>query len=277
MTAALRIARDEVTRRWPLLLAALAIGLLAFAIAAATSDPVYSELNSPRYSELANTCMFGAIVLSWGAAFVIGMTLVGRPLHDGRLAFYFTRPVGGYATAAGKIGGGLALVLAMELALIAPLVVFDSETLGESGAFAIAMAVVFLAAGLAVGILARSRSRWFLVDAIGATTASLIALAMFARIDATYQQIFDALRWRDAPTNASLSQEEAWTLLHRADLLVRGVIGVAVAAVFAAVVVAVATGRTDRERVHRALTITLWSSVVITTTIGLAIARWGFL
>jgi Na+-driven multidrug efflux pump len=41
------------------------------------------------------------------------------------------------------------------------------------------------------------------------------------------------------------------------------------------VVVAIAIGRTDRDRVHRTLSFTLWPALIATALVGLAVAHWG--
>jgi hypothetical protein len=100
------------------------------------------------------------------------------------------------------------------------------------------MTIVFLAAGLVVGVVARSRSRWFIADALGATAASLVSVAMFGRITDVEDKVVKA-RW---------TPEMARPLWERADAIVHWVEIVTVAVVFAAVIVA------GRHRANRART-----------------------
>jgi hypothetical protein len=270
--AALSIARFEVSRRRGLLLGVFLVGLVPLAVLLLHEEPTkVSDTCSIggvgmtcQSATFAYTCMLGAVVVSWIGAFVTGMSLVGTPLHDGRLAFYFTRPINAFAIATGKVAGGLVLVVVMELALIGPLLVV-TESIDEMTVFVIGMTVVFLAVGLVVGIVARSRSRWFVADAVGATAASLVAVAMFGRINDVEDQRVKA-RW---------TWDQARPLIERAAAIIHWVEIAAVVAMFVAVVVAVGVGRTERERVHRVLSIALWSGVVATGLGGLAFAEWG--
>ncbi len=258
MIGALTIAKHELARRWGVWLAALGLGVLAAIIARVADD-----------SRLFDVCLLGAAVLSWIIAFVVGMSLLGRPLHDGRLAFYFTRPVHGATIAAGKVSAGLVLVVGMQTLLLVPsMLTFRSvgEPLEAAGPlFAIWMSIVFLATGLVVGILARSRSRWFLLDAIGGTVIALLAVMLFAQVNQA-QHVAVAMEW---------TPEEAAPMFGRIDLLMWISACAGVAVVMGAVIRAVAIGRTDRERVHRSLAITLWPTLAVVGVVGIALAHWG--
>ena len=259
MTGALRIARLELARRWSLWPVALGLGLLIAAMSRFTDD-----------GRLTDVCMVGVVMLSWTIAFAIGMSLLGVPLHDGRLAFFFSRPVHGVTIAAGKVIGGLVLVVGMQALLLAPPMMMSSsssyQTYELSGpVYAVGMTIVFLAAGLVVGILARSRSRWFILDAVGGTIAALLAMATFAQVNQA-QRYAELNEW---------TWEQAEPMFARIDRLMLSLAITCVLVVFAAVTAAVATGRTDRDRVHRSLAITLWSALGVVGVIGIAVAHWG--
>ena len=261
MTGILTIARHEATRRWPLWVVGFGLGVLPLMFTP-------SALRSTRLSELAQMLLVLGLVMSWVVAFATGMSLVGRPLHDGRLSFYFTRPIASSSIAGGKILGGLAAIAGMEVALALPLVgapnILD---MGEGPRIAIGLAFVgiaFLAAGLVVGILSRSRSRWFIVDAIGGTLAATVSVVMFAALSSRKSEIARTMDWVDAVN-----------LIHRVDTLLRVMMVVAAAVLLGAVVAAVAVGRTDRERVHRMLSFTLWPALIVLALFGLAFAHWG--
>jgi hypothetical protein len=258
---AVGVAWAEVSRRWVMIPIALLLGIVPVAI---TGGGPYG-----RQHQLAEVCMLGGVLLSWILAFVTGMALIGKPLHDGRLSFLFTRPLGGLSIAGGKVLGGLALVVAVEMMLLAPpqtSAMFDFDA--SQPLFACGMALVFFAAGLVVGVLARSRSRWLIADAIGATIASLLAVSIVGRINAID-------RWMSEI--AKYTPEEAQPIFDREGFLLRTLAAAGVVVLLAAVVVAIAIGRTDRERVHRALSITMWSSVIVLGIAGLVAAQWGIL
>lgn len=255
MIGVLRIARLEVLRGWKLLPVGFGLGLIA-GIA-----PMLEE--DGRFGDACTVC---AAVVAWIISFATGMSLLGRPLHDGKLAFFFARPIHGFAISAGKVIGGLMLVIGMDLLLLFPLIVANSYDEFENGGpvFAVCMTVVFLAAGVVVGILARSRSRWFILDAIGGTTAALLAVATFAQVNQA-QRYAELNEW---------TPEQAAPMFNRIDALMRTLAVTGVAVVLVAVIVALAIGRTDRDRVHRSLAITLWSSLAVVGVVGLAFAHW---
>jgi hypothetical protein len=260
----LAIARDEIGRRWLLWPVALGLGLVPTVCFGAS--PVLLDVDHYQApSHVFELCVVWLVIVSWTAAFVTGMGLLGRPLHDGRLAFYFTRPIGGLAIAAGKLLGGAIVIAGMELLLLVPMFGSgDGWLAGKSGiAAALAIAGVFLAAGLVVGILARSRSRWFLVDAIGATVVAFVVVAMFDRIN-DREMRFRFAKWH-----------EAQPLFEQVELLLRSLVLAAITVMVVAAGAAIAVGRTDRERVHRTLSITLWAGLCATSLVGLAFSTWG--
>jgi hypothetical protein len=254
MMGALVIARYEITRRWTLWLIALGLGLI----------PVIVGAGHGYAAHFASDIEVTWVVLSWVFAFVVGMSLVGNPLHDGRLSFYFTRPLRASAIVGGKIVGGLLLVAGIEALLAVPRL-FRADQI-EPGAqiFAALAAIAFLAVGLVVGILARSRSRWFAADAVGVSIASAVIVLMFVGIG-------------NLKTTAvtTLEYPEAREAVERVDRTLVLLFGGAVLVVIAAVIAAVAAGRTDRERVHRALSLTLWPAITATAAAGILYAHWG--
>ena len=261
MTGALTIARHELTRRWPLWIVGFGLGLLPLMFSP-------SALRSSHLSELAQMLLVLGLVMSWVVAFATGMSLVGRPLHDGRLAFYFTRPIASSSIAGGKILGGAAAIVGMQLALALPLAgapdVYDVD---EGPRIALGLAfvgVAFLAAGLVVGILARSRSRWFAVDAIGVMVTATTSVAMFAALSARKLEIAHIQDW-----------QEAAPLFARVDTLLRVLLVAAAAVLLGAVITSISVGRTDRDRVHRALSFTLWPALTALALFGLGFAHWG--
>jgi hypothetical protein len=261
MSGILTIARHEVTRRWPLWIVGFGLGVLPLMFTP-------SALRSAHLSQLAEMLLVLGLVMSWVIAFATGMSLVGRPLHDGRLSFYFARPIASSSIASGKILGGIAAIAGMQVAFALPLVgAPDIIDIGEGPRVAVGLAFVgtaFLAAGLVVGILARSRSRWFLVDAIGGTLAATVSVLMFAALSGRKQEIARTMDWQDAIL-----------LFHRADTLLRALAVTAAAVLIGAVIAAIAVGRTDRDRVHRALSLTLWPALTAAALFGLAFTHWG--
>lgn len=261
MTGALTIARYEVTRRWPLWVVGFGLGVLPLMFSP-------SAFRTSHPTALSEALLVLGVVMSWVIAFAAGMTLVGRPLHDGRLSFYFTRPISASSVATGKILGGAAAIAGMQVMVALPLismpdVLWEHQSFYLIGGLAFA-GIAFLAAGLVVGILARSRSRWFVVDAIGGTITATVSVFMFAAMSA-----------RKDHAARTLDGYQALDVIERVDTLLRVLMVTAAIVLLGAVVTAIARGRTDRERVHRALSFTLWPALTAVALFGLAFAHWG--
>jgi len=248
------IARGELSRRWPLWIAAFALGLV---------PAVVAQFQGHMFQQATDVAFVLLLILSWVVAFVVGMSLLGRPLHDGRLAFYFTRPIHGLSIAGGKLLGGAVFLIVMVFCMLVPLGLKDVASEGAVAELTVASA--FLGVGLVVGILARSRTRWFIADAIGAALVTLVVVAMFERINDREVLI------------RFVTPAEAWPVIHRIRSLLNTLVVVATGALWISAMLAVAIGRTDRERVHRALSLTLWPLLLAISLVGLAISQWRLL
>jgi hypothetical protein len=256
MSGAYAIARHEFVRRWPLVLVGFGLGLVALVSAG-------TESTESRLAEVLATI---SIVVCWIIAFTTGMQLIGRPLHDGRLSFYFTRPISSSGIAIGKIAGGLLAVICMHAApMLAPLLTVPDPNSTSFGGAATFIGIAFFVVGLVAGILARSRSRWFVTDLVGAAVAALVAVLMFGGFGARKSEI--ALFITD--------HFEAQALIERADLFINALVVVAAVALLASVVVGITRGRTDRDLVHRSISLTLWPSLIAVGLVGVALAQWG--
>ena len=259
MKGAYVIARHEFVRRWPLVLVGLVLGLVSLLFAR------HDLVEVTRFSDMLVTI---SVVVCWVIAFTTGLSLIGRPLHDGRLTFYFTRPITSSGIAIGKIAGGLVAITCMHVVFMLPLAgVFPD--LAEGGRdmekAATFVGIAFFVVGLVVGILARSRSRWFVVDIAGAAAAAIVAVGMFGGFGAR----------KAAIAQFEVDPDAAQVLIHRADTFLYALVVAAAIALVVSVVVAIARGRTDRDLVHRGLSVTLWPALVGIGLVGLGLAHWG--
>jgi hypothetical protein len=251
MRGAYAIARHEFLRRWPLVLVGLGLGLVSRAF------------TSPG-TQFADALVMITVVACWFIAFTTGLSLIGRPLHDGRLSFYFTRPITSSGIAIGKIAGGLVAVACMHIALVVPCRAFSNADAGDFSGPATFIGIAFFVVGLVVGILARSRSRWLVADVAGAALAAVIAVAMFAGFGA-----------RKSAIAQFADPADAQALLHQVDSYLDALVVAAAIALLISVVVGVMRGRTDRDLVHRWLSITLWPALTAIGLVGIAVAEWG--
>ena len=260
-----RVAAREVTARWVLIPAAVLIAALAMV--------------AVRSLDVGKGGADGMINGTWGATLVIsvivGMSLLGEELSNGRLSFYFTRPFGPSAIFGGKMLGGAALALIIQAVAIAcvglalPAVAWMGSTLASRGLAEVVGARVLatfacVVLGMAVGVALKSRTRWFVVDLACATTVAVIAtwvvlhvtrdLALGRRGDLLLPAGYDG----------------------RVTVLEIGALAVAVAGLAVATARALARGRTDRERAHAALSTTLWPIVVPAATALLVVTMFWF-
>jgi hypothetical protein len=212
------------------------------------------------------------LALAWGLglAAVLGATVIGRDLSEGRLSFYFSRPVSGLALWAGKMGAALTLaVAAVVLTLLPatlsggglvhlarlenPFFLWDwggpSLPLPVTALAYLFCAVLVLAAAHALSVMVRSRSPLILLDAGLAGTAGL-ALAALSR---------------------TLRLWDAYPVLV---LVLPALLALLLAALLAAGAVQVAAGRSDLKRGHKLLSLTLWPILLSGLLCALLFAKW---
>lgn len=215
--------------------------------------------------EIVSICM--ALGLGWILALFLGAGMIGSDLVQGRLGFYFSRPVGGGSIWLGKFVANSLLVLATELIIIFPVVAFfDANPFvafhstdwwatidlltGGWVLFGLLVVVPLLLVLVAhaIGIMWRARSPWIALDAvffIGLATILWICLA-------------------------PLAFEAPIALLVTSGLVVLSV----PAALFMAGWSQVSLGRTDLLRGHRVLSVVLWGLLSLVTTGAAGYGAW---
>jgi hypothetical protein len=157
------VVRREIAERRNVFAAAAVCSVLVFI------TPGGQEIR--LYAAAISAVLFAAAI-----SLLLGASTIGRDLSEGRLGFYFTRPIGSGAIWAGKLAGiWLQAVLAAVIMLL-PVGVFDfsawwreTRSGGLVGDVAIAFAfavVVFLAVGNVVSLAFRARSSWVAGDLV---------------------------------------------------------------------------------------------------------------
>ncbi len=206
--------------------------------------------------ELVAICM--ALGLGWILALFLGAGMIGGDLIQGRLGFYFSRPVTGGAIWHGKLAANWLLVMATEVIVMLP-----AAVLAEPGVYfefvhdepwwvlfglMVGVPLFLLVVSHAIGVMWRARSAWFGLDAI-----VFVVLMAF-------------LWFRLAP----LAFEAPWAAMAVAGFLVVSLVVALVAAGWAQVSI----GRTDIQRGHRVLSAVLWGVLFMATVTAIGYGAW---
>ncbi len=168
MRHALVIARRELVEKRFVAFAAAAFAVIPFLLAAL---PVIRGRSSA-----ADVIATGAALLSMGftggLAMILGSTVIGRDLAEGRLSFYFARPIGAVAIWFGKVMAALALIAAAFLIIVLPARLAASSGFGQVwGKGTLSLTLVIIGASFLIFFVAhlvssfiRSRSAWIGID-----------------------------------------------------------------------------------------------------------------
>ena len=194
--------------------------------------------------------VFLAWALGLGGSLLIGASVVGRELAEKRLSFQFSRPLPAVTIWAGKIAGGLLLVLLAEALIVLPGLVANGRipSIGDAASEAevlrgllLAPPILFLFAWVG-SVALRSRSPWLVVDLVFLVTVPALLFVILLRLR----------RYGHAP-------EPSWAL---------AAVGVLVGALLLATLAQVAAGRTDARRGHGAQSLALWATLLAATAVG---------
>jgi hypothetical protein len=253
MSALLAIAGRELRERWGLPLAAFCWGLVLLV-------PIL------RYDEKAlSLAPVAAVPAAWVVALLMGGSVIARDLADGRLAFFFARPVPWWAIAGGKLLAALALTLATAVAGAVPTLLagWDKAAFaawlrdgltGGGLAINLVLLLVLIGLGHAASVVYRSRSPWAALD-----------FALFALAIAGGAALVRALARWGLWWGEPLPRER----------FVLGVLLVLATLALAPALVQVALGRSDIRRGHRAVSITLWSGVLLLLAVVGGFVAWA--
>lgn len=252
MNAAFAIAARELRDKSRLFLTAAALATIPFlATLLPGSRPFGQE------SVVAMVAGFLSIALGWGVALTLGASTIGRELSDGRLSFYFSKPIPPWAIWAGKAAAALIAALGCFAIVAVPAFLYSGETWTSTWtlppplllAVTVLGAIVLFFVTHAAASMIRSRSALIAVDFV------LLVIAVAAV----------ALLLRPL-------------LLGMAVLLTRGVAVAVGAAVLLAMMLApvgqLAVGRTDKKRSHAALSKFLWPAIAVILLVAALYVAW---
>lgn len=235
------IAAKEILERRSLLGVSLGLGLLPFVGLQAKHFGLELGRNDVGAISMITMLVFTVIF-----ALIVGGSLFGREFAERRMSFYFTRPIPSAAIWFGKISGGLLLSLISGALMILPVILWfgvsnETKELLNFDVISgyILIITFFLAAGILAGILFRSKSPWLALDiAMIPVAIGILALSM-VYIFSPYGR-------------NSISFLPLDSIFAGLGILMLGVSGVAVI-----------SGRADVKRVHRALSISFWSVILV--------------
>ena len=248
------VARREIVERRSVFAAAAVLALLPFL---APLLPVWRRYGAPEVRLY--TAAFFAVAFAAALSLMLGASTIGRDLSEGRLGFYFSRPIGSGAIWAGKLVGVWVLIVLAAAVILLPAGLFDfsawwreTRSGGLVGYVAIAFAfavVVFLALGNVISLAFRSRSVWIAGD--------LVLLALWVP---TMWSAAMPLLLADAPV-----------LTLRVAL---GALAVCSVSLLAAGGAQVAIGRVDVVRGGRTRFAVLWALLFAVAGIAFGCVRW---
>jgi hypothetical protein len=191
-----------------------------------------------------------------GLGVITGAGLVGRDLSDGRMSFYFSRPVGAASIWFGKLTAGLLLIVGCFGLIAAPAsfigrtwrITWD-VTFTQLATVVLPVAVGLFLIAHVIGTFARSRSPLIVVDFVAAIACGL------------------AIRLLWLPLAAGLARSLMnWLLVALAVALTLAIIGGGAWQL--------ERGRTDRRRNHLALSQFLWSFMAVALLLAAAYVAW---
>lgn len=240
MNAAMAVMARELVARREVVLVAVAAAIIA------TMMPLMPGLDHYQPDDVRTVSSSTlALALGWGLALLFGATMIGGDLSEGRLGFFFARPLSGHAVWWGRILAALLLIVACEAVVLLPSLFGGISILASSEDWGwptvigyLVMPALLLLLAHAVSIMVRARTVWLLLDLAGFVVFSIVA-------------------W--------MSLKPLLTIAAVVASMVIG--GALIASLLVALSVAggigVAVGRVDLRRAHGALSLALWGTLAI--------------
>ncbi len=261
MSAVWTVAAREIRARQMILVAVLVVAVLPFAARVLGRD------RGPELQEL--IVLLLCTSFPFAIALGVGASTFSRELGEGKLGFYFSRPIPASALWAGKLMGAVAVILVafacMQVAILASLPERHLPRAADdlAGYFKVLGAGVLLllfvmAVGNVVTSMYRARSPWFVADIVLAA-ASVAAFAIIVRTTVEAGAVFALVRHPHEPGGARAAEF---------------VLAALVVALLGASAVQLAVGRSDARRAHAALSVTVWVSCLLILGGFAAWQRW---
>jgi hypothetical protein len=249
---ALVIAARELEEKRFVMYAAVAFAILPFIVGLI---PMVNG-RSPREA-IALFSLVLAANFTVGLAVMTGANFVGRDLSDGRLSFYFSRPVASTSIWFGKLTAGILLVVGCFGFIILPAWMATGKawtsfwriSLADASVLVLTIALLLFLLAHVIGTFARSRSPLIVADFAAAVVCGLVIYFLIL------------------PLGGGLAF----------DLIQILIIALAIALLVGLVgggAWQLARGRLDRRRNHRALSQFLWGTMATALLIAAGFVAW---
>lgn len=175
MKALVLVARREIVERRMVFVAGLIFGLLPLV------TPLLPGVTNGRDARGA-TALFLLAALAWGAALILGASVWAKDLSDGRLGFWFSRPVSPASIFGGKLLGAAALVVGASLLVVLPTALIDGPGVrhvvgsGAEGVWVLCVvfALLLLPLAHAASVAIRAHDAWIAADLLALAGCSLL-------------------------------------------------------------------------------------------------------
>src|SRR5436190_4922382 len=253
MRNALVIARRELGEKRFVVVAAAAFAVLPFLLTAIPGIP----FRGSAVDFIATGAGLLAVGFTAGLALVLGINVIGRDLAEGRLSFYFSRPVGAASIWFGKVAAAVMLIVAVFTIVVLPARLAAADGWRHSWgdnvpmltALVLGLSIALFFVAHVIGSFVRSRSAWIAVD-FAALCAALVATFLILR---------------------PLADAAAEQATRRMSIAIG--CGIAVALVGGGAW-QLERGRTDRKRSHIALSQFVWASVGVVLALTGGVVAW---
>jgi len=251
MKKALVIAAREFEEKRFVAYAALAFAILPFILAAIPGI----NGKSPRDVLAMSSLIFGT-TFAVALGVISGASFIGRDLSDGRMSFYFSRPVSSLSIWFGKLTAAILMIVGTFAFIIIPSRlaagtawehILNLEMWDAAFLLGIALAVFLIAH--VIGTFARSRSPLIVFDFAAAVICGVVISMLHVRL-------FDG--------GAFYLLRCSWVALGIAALI----------AIVGGGAWQLERGRTDRRRSHLALSQFLWTTMAVALLIAAAYVAW---
>lgn len=247
MTNALLVAAHDVRDRSRLFLIAAVLACTPFVA------PLLPTTKGDASEVIAVLGGFIAVVFGAALAVGLGVSAIGRELADGRLSFWYSKPISSTALWTGKAAAAMFIAFTCTAIIAMPALLVTRGTWRETWSAQPGNAVVVFAGlvGLflvshAAATMVRSRSMLLAVDLV-AGAAALAGMTLILRWLLFTDLFVPFLLALGGGIGAVLAVAPVWQL---------------------------ARGRTDVRRSHAALSLAVWSGVALVLILGGAVVLW---